>query len=735
MYGFAEYFDEKKKDRPYESIEEYRRELFSLLDMTLEYFLRDKGARCREGSWHLRASSVSEEELQDYFDLPPEMRPEDRQCKEASEDAKEAHEYIRGREKKTKGIALPFAFLREALSLSFPEELAVLIGASVRWDLKYLRMYRFIQDDYTLRFPTEGTVAAVIAFLGYGEEDRETTLFAPDRTLRKYLFDVRGDAAVKRYPPLMEPLLLSDTAYAYLLGEEEPGDLPIREEREPAEIEGFFSEITKTLEKEETLPGKARFRYIESGDPEDVSAALQMLAKRQGRPFFELDTKKLSGGVNILNAVSLYLRMHDGVILVREEKPEQDDPDETNEPSGGYDLSAFLPVLFDRLPDRIVYLCGEKKLPPLSAPAECMPAVLSLPLPDVKERIRIWQHYLAVESILLEESIDIFDVADCHELSYSAIRRILRQARETMDALGEEVLRRSLLQDLLFRLNTSHFEHLATAVDAHYTWDDIFLGSSEKKRLKAACDRFRLRNRVGAEWGINKKNAYGNAVIILMYGPPGTGKTMAAQAIANEIMTPLYRVDVSQIFSKYIGETQKNLSRIFDEAEKRSVVLFFDEADALFTKRTEIRDSHDKYANSDTSFLLQKVEEYSGITILATNSYQSFDSAFMRRLTYVVHFERPDVSTREKMWRTMLPEEVPMNEDVDYAFLAERFTELTGSNIKSILLTAAYFAGAEKRAVGMKDIILATRYEFEKLGRLIDSEEFGKYAMFIQETP
>ncbi|MCR5654177.1 MAG: ATP-binding protein [Lachnospiraceae bacterium] len=218
-----------------------------------------------------------------------------------------------------------------------------------------------------------------------------------------------------------------------------------------------------------------------------------------------------------------------------------------------------------------------------------------------------------------------------------------------------------------------------------------------------------------------------------MYGPPGTGKTMAAQAIANEVMTPLYRVDVSQIFSKYIGETQKNLSRIFDEAQKRSVVLFFDEADALFTRRTEIKDSHDKYANSDTSFLLQKVEEYNGISILATNNYQSFDPAFMRRLSYVVRFERPDEETRRKMWENMLPKQVPIGADVDFAWLSSQFTDLSGSNIKSILLAATYFAAAEKRSVGMKDIILATRYEFEKLGRLIDSDDFGQFAIYMQE--
>ena len=163
------------------------------------------------------------------------------------------------------------------------------------------------------------------------------------------------------------------------------------------------------------------------------------------------------------------------------------------------------------------------------------------------------------------------------------------------------------------------------------------------------------------------------------------------------------------------------------------MVLFFDEADALFTRRTEIKDSHDKYANSDTSFLLQKVAEYNGISILATNNFQSFDPAFMRRLSYVVRFERPDEKTRLAMWKNMLPAAVPMNKDIDFDFLAENFKELTGSNIKSILLAAAYMAGAEGRDVRMKDIILATRYEYEKTGRLIDSDEFGQYAIYMQE--
>lgn len=275
------------------------------------------------------------------------------------------------------------------------------------------------------------------------------------------------------------------------------------------------------------------------------------------------------------------------------------------------------------------------------------------------------------------------------------------------------------------------FEHLATQVDVRYTWDDIFLEETQKKNLKYACDRFRLRNRIGAQWEITKKNAYGNAVIVLMYGPPGTGKTMAAQVVANEVMTPLYRVDVSQIFSKYIGETQKNISRIFEEAQKRNVVLFFDEADALFTRRTEIKDAHDKYANSDTSFLLQKVEEYNGISILATNNFQSFDPAFMRRLTYVIHFERPDEDTRRAMWSSMISEKVPMGDDVDLDWLAEKLDDLSGSNIKSIIMTACFMAAADGQKLTMRHLILAVRLEYEKVGRLVDASVFEHYAVFF----
>ena len=239
-----------------------------------------------------------------------------------------------------------------------------------------------------------------------------------------------------------------------------------------------------------------------------------------------------------------------------------------------------------------------------------------------------------------------------------------------------------------------------------------------------------MRNRIDDKYGLMKKNAYGNGVSILLYGPPGTGKTMTAQVVAREVSLPLYRIDVSQIFSKYVGETQKNLSTIFDEAAKTNVILFFDEADALFSKRTEIKDSNDRYANAETAFLLQKVEEYSGMTILATNLFQNFDRAYVRRITYTIKLDNPDATVRRRLWESVLPKEIRFAPDVDLDFLAETF-ELSGSNIRSILNNAAYMSLANGEQITAYAITNVMRYEFEKLGRIVDPAEFGKYAIYL----
>ncbi len=217
---------------------------------------------------------------------------------------------------------------------------------------------------------------------------------------------------------------------------------------------------------------------------------------------------------------------------------------------------------------------------------------------------------------------------------------------------------------------------------------------------------------------------------MLFAGPPGTGKTMSAQIIAAELGLDLYKIDLSTIISKYIGETEKNLGHIFSEAESSNAILFFDEADALFGKRSEVRDSHDRYANVEISYLLQRMETYDGVTILATNLRANLDEAFTRRLQFAVDFPFPEEADRLRIWQGLLPPRMPRAE-LDLPLLARRY-KLSGGNIRNIIMSAAYLAGANGGIVTMDHLLHGTRRELQKMGRLIAESDGaigeGEYA-------
>jgi len=223
-------------------------------------------------------------------------------------------------------------------------------------------------------------------------------------------------------------------------------------------------------------------------------------------------------------------------------------------------------------------------------------------------------------------------------------------------------------------------------------------------------------------WGLGAKLASSRGVTVLFSGPPGTGKTMAAQIIAGALGLDLYRIDLSTIVSKYIGETEKNIERIFREAEQSNAILFFDEADALFGKRSEVRDSHDRYANIEISYLLQRMEAYDGVTILATNLRGNLDEAFTRRLQFAVSFPFPETEDRLRIWKTLFPPDVPREPDIDLALLANRF-RLAGGNIRNIIVSAAYLAAAGGESVSMSHLLHGTRRELQKMGRLVRDED------------
>ena len=244
------------------------------------------------------------------------------------------------------------------------------------------------------------------------------------------------------------------------------------------------------------------------------------------------------------------------------------------------------------------------------------------------------------------------------------------------------------------------------------------------------CSHVWHRHKVYDEWNMDSRYAYGKNVSALFFGPPGTGKTMAVHVLANMLNLPLYRIDLSQVVDKYIGETEKRLEEIFDSAEKNNTVLFFDEADAIFGKRSDVNEAKDKYANTEVSYILQRIEQYDGIVILATNYRKNIDEAFMRRIRYVVEFSLPDKELRKELWQTSFSKEI-QTEGLDFEYLAEQF-EVAGGAIKNIVLNAAFLAAAENRPVGMVDVLRSVRNENVKIGKVMLSKDFGRYEELME---
>ncbi|MGH3901048.1 MAG: ATP-binding protein, partial [Pseudonocardiaceae bacterium] len=258
---------------------------------------------------------------------------------------------------------------------------------------------------------------------------------------------------------------------------------------------------------------------------------------------------------------------------------------------------------------------------------------------------------------------------------------------------------------------------LALKIEPRRGWNDIVLPGDMVVHLREICRQVQHHYRVFGAWGFGRRLSLGKGLSVLFSGPPGTGKTLAAEVVAHDLGLDLYKVDLSGVVSKYIGETEKNLARIFAEAETSNSILFFDEADALFGKRTEVSHAHDRFANIETSYLLQKMEEYEGVVILATNLRQNMDEAFTRRIRFILEFPFPAEESRARIWRTHFPPESPVSAEVDYGYLAREFP-VAGGSIKNIALNAAFLAAADGGTISTRHILHSTRREFEKIGKL-----------------
>jgi hypothetical protein len=331
--------------------------------------------------------------------------------------------------------------------------------------------------------------------------------------------------------------------------------------------------------------------------------------------------------------------------------------------------------------------------------------------PTALEQQAAWTAQLGASSNGLAEKL-----AEQFDLNLGTIHQISGAAQLSSGAAGATRVWDACLAYTRPRLNT-----LAQRLEPKAVWDDLVLPEAEVKLLRQATAQAGQRAKVYDQWGFRRRMSRGLGITALFAGPSGTGKTMAAEVLANGLHLNLYRIDLSAVVSKYIGETEKNLARLFDAAEDGGAILFFDEADALFGKRSEVKDSHDRYANIEVNYLLQRMEGYRGLAILATNMKSALDQAFMRRLRFIVNFPFPGAAERKAIWAKVFPPETE-TADLDFDRLAA--LALTGGSIHNVALSAAFLAAQAHRPVTMTLVFEAVRAEFRKLEKPINESDF-----------
>ena len=377
------------------------------------------------------------------------------------------------------------------------------------------------------------------------------------------------------------------------------------------------------------------------------------------------------------------------------------------DPAARRALSPFLETV-----QGILFSCTRDPLPPLRRTV----VRFDVDAPEPAEQLEIWQDVLGpAASARIDGGLN-------------AVASQFRVTREVMEEAAAEYRASELAAApaSLWRICRSRtslkLDDLAQRIDGAAAWEDLVLPDAQKATLRRIAVHLRHRYRVYQEWGFAAKSARGLGIHALFAGASGTGKTMAAEALASDLDLDLYRIDLSAVVNKYIGETEKNLRRVFDEADGSGAILLFDEADALFGKRSEVHDSHDRYANLEISYLLQRMETYRGLAILTTNMKASLDPAFLRRLRFVVEFPFPDQRQRCEIWSRIFPPKTPL-EGIDFDRLAR--LGVAGGSIRNIALEAAFQAAGESSSVQMRHLLDAARAECEKLERSLSSTETG----------
>ncbi|MGC9347766.1 MAG: ATP-binding protein [Anaerolineae bacterium] len=673
--------------------------------------------------------------------LPQEI---DQQLKGQAARARQWAEAI-ARNAEDAGIILPLEHLRATFRLSPFELDTLLICVAPSIDLRYQRIYAYLQDDVTKKHPTVNLVLDLLSDDDEVGADPEEDTAGPNRLtllsrfsedaplLRNGLVELRCPSDTGQAPRLAHEIHLDEGLASWLLGM--GGYLPHPDVADWVSLHHYDPEAQSSLVEEEIrdalsfgAPGSTHPPLFFFYGPDDTAqdAAAGWLAGSRHRPLLVLDlaTTPQADASQVAAEQAADLRRKVRLVL-RDARLTGAIPMlkgwDQHLANGAAPLW-LLKELYD-FPGTII-VTGRMRWHPKGLDRQRRVIQLNFPVPAYQRRLELWRHFIG--EALPAAEMDLGTLAGQFSLTTGQIRDAVATARDYGSSMSPGDGASLTLADLFAAARDHSNPRLATLahkITPRYDWDDIILPEDQLALLHELIDTVRGRPQVLDAWGLDRKLTSSRGVTVLFSGPPGTGKTMAAEIIAAALGLDLYKIDLSTIVSKYIGETEKNIERIFREAEQSNAILFFDEADALFGKRSEVRDSHDRYANIEISYLLQRMEAYDGVTILATNLRGNLDEAFTRRLQFAVNFPFPEAEDRLRIWHTLFPDSVPSSPDIDFNYLAEHF-RLAGGNIRNIILSAAYLAVADGQHITMAHLLHGTRRELQKMGRLVREEDY-----------
>jgi len=640
------------------------------------------------------------------------------------------------------GIPLRLEELVRLFGLTPFERDVLLVGLAPELDLRYQKLYAYLQDDLTRKRPSLDLVLNLLcpSFEAKLEARRYLGPGAP--LLTHHLVQLLEDPAQPNAPLLARSLQLDERLAGYLLAErgDEPDrrlwphvqvllpDARMEDLFLPESLKERLQQLARSIADSE--PGAVL--YLQGPYGVGKQAAAQALCRELGLGLLVVDGEGLMSNEQLAFEQAVTLAAREA--LLQNAAVYWQGFDALLAEDQGARRRTLFRILASH--PRLSFLAGNVTWEPAggqhrqpSPGTQDRPFLrIPFPQPGYGERRALWVHALDAGPTM-EAELDLDGLADKFRLSGGQIRDAAATARSLAywrDPTGGRPSTADLYE--ASRLHSSlKLGSLAVKITPHYTWDDIVLPAGQLELLRAICSFVKHRARVYYEWGFDVKLSLGKGLNALFAGPSGTGKTMAAEIVAHELGLELVKIDLSGVVSKYIGETEKNLARIFQEAETSNAILFFDEADALFGKRSEVKDAHDRYANIEISYLLQKMEEYEGVVILATNLRRNLDDAFVRRMAFTLQFPFPDEADRLRIWQQIWPPETPLAGDLDLAFMARQF-RLAGGNIKNVALAAAFLAAEDGQTVTMEHLIVATRRELQKMGKSVVDGQFGEYA-------